>query len=151
MKFTNLDFLYLLPYCELSFCHRDHYRVSNYHFWAERFKSGLRFKKNVPCGLSNHSFVQLSQYWEGVKDQCKSSEILEQCHFKWWLKYQNDLMEITLQCWRNIKIHTSNFFPSFGVLLRLRTIFTSSRAMEYLFQNVDSIGEHSLIQWLPKS
>ena len=28
-KCLNLDFVYVLPYCELSFYHRDHCRVSN--------------------------------------------------------------------------------------------------------------------------
>ena len=27
-KFLNLDFIYVLAYCELSFCRRDHCRVS---------------------------------------------------------------------------------------------------------------------------
>ena len=46
-KFLNLDFVYVLPYYELSFCHRDHCRVSNYHFLSARFKFGLRFKEHV--------------------------------------------------------------------------------------------------------
>ena len=59
---------YVLPYCELCFCHRDYCRVSNYQILSKGFKSGLRFKTNVPCGLSNHGFVQLSQYWEDIKN-----------------------------------------------------------------------------------
>ena len=53
MKFLYLDFNYVLPYCELSFWHRDHYRVSNYHIWSKDFKFGLRFKRNVQWGPSN--------------------------------------------------------------------------------------------------
>ena len=67
MKFLSLDFVYVLPYCELSFCHRDHFRVSNYHFFFKRFKSGLKFKENVPWGLSNHGFINISWYWWGIK------------------------------------------------------------------------------------
>ena len=66
MKFLNLDFVYVLPYCELSFCDRDHCRVSNYHILSKNFKSGLRFKKNVPCGLSNHGFINISEPFSSI-------------------------------------------------------------------------------------
>ena len=32
------------------------------------FKTGLRFKENVPCTLSNHDFIQILRYWEDIKD-----------------------------------------------------------------------------------
>ena len=60
-KFLNLDFAYVLPYCELSFCDRDHCRVSNESFLVRRLKFGLRFKKNVAWGMSNHGFINISK------------------------------------------------------------------------------------------
>ena len=73
MKLLNLVFVHVLPYCELSFCHRDHCRVLNERFFPARSKSRLRFKKNVPSGLSNYGFDQLLQYWDGVKDVKKKN------------------------------------------------------------------------------
>ena len=73
MKLLNLVFVHVLPYCELSFCHRDHCRVLNERFFPARSKSRLRFKKNVPSGLSNHGFAQLLQYWDWVTDVKKKS------------------------------------------------------------------------------
>ena len=79
MKLLNLVFVHVLPYCELSFCHRDHCRVLNERFFPARLKSRLRFKKNVPSGLSNHGLIQLFQYWGGVKDVQKKtrSDVLQ--------------------------------------------------------------------------
>ena len=68
MKLLYLVFVYVLPYCELSFCHRDHCRVSNERFLIERSKSGLRYKKKAPGGLSNHVFFNMSGYWDDAKD-----------------------------------------------------------------------------------
>ena len=36
-------------------------------------KTQLKFKENVPCTLSNHDFIQILQYWEGVKDVQKKT------------------------------------------------------------------------------
>ena len=65
-KFLNLDFVYVLPYCELSFYDRDHCRISNYHILSARLISGLRFKKNVPCGRSNHGFINISEPFSSI-------------------------------------------------------------------------------------
>ena len=65
-KFLNLDFFYVLPYCELSFYDRDHCRISNYHILSARLISGLRFKKNVPCGRSNHGFINISEPFSSI-------------------------------------------------------------------------------------
>ena len=54
MEFLNLDFVYVLPYCELSFCHRDCCSVWNYHILSKNFKSNLRFAENILCGLTKY-------------------------------------------------------------------------------------------------
>ena len=62
MGLLNLDFGYVLPYCELTFDIETIAGCQIITFFPKKFKSGLSAKKNVLWGLSNHNFVKVSRF-----------------------------------------------------------------------------------------
>ena len=76
------------------------------------------------CTILLHNFA--SKFCKFLANLCKSSEILEQCHVKWWLKYWNNKsVSWRLSC---ISIQYAIFMKSFQFLNGVQLL---SWAMEW--------------------